>query len=89
MVTLVLGALGIINIMLVSVTERTREIGLMKALGQPTAHSDAVFLEGAFLTALSGGLGIAISAGVMAAGQLPRLRDLICRTLCLHRLRLR
>jgi putative ABC transport system permease protein len=67
MVTLVLGAIGIINIMLVSVTERTREIGLMKALGATNRRIlMQFFLEGVFLTALSGGIGIAISAGVMA-----------------------
>jgi putative ABC transport system permease protein len=67
MVTLVLGAIGIVNIMLVSVTERTQEIGLMKALGATNRRIlMQFFLEGVFLTALSGGTGIAISAGVMA-----------------------
>jgi putative ABC transport system permease protein len=67
LVTLLLGAIGIINIMLVSVTERTQEIGLMKALGATNRRIlTQFFLEGAFLTALSGGTGIAISAGIMA-----------------------
>src|ERR1700739_1494140 len=60
LVTLGLGAIGIINIMLVSVTERTREIGLRKALG--ATHRNILtqfFVEGAFLTALSGGIGLA------------------------------
>ena len=58
LVTLALGAIGIINIMLVSVTERTREIGLRKALGA-TNRSILIqfFIEGAFLTAFSGGIG--------------------------------
>jgi putative ABC transport system permease protein len=73
MVTLMLGAIGIVNIMLVSVTERTQEIGLMKALGATNRRIlMQFFLEGAFLTALSGGTGIAITAGVMAIlAQLP------------------
>ncbi|HEY1657312.1 MAG TPA: ABC transporter permease [Candidatus Sulfotelmatobacter sp.] len=73
LVTLGLGAIGIINIMLVSVTERTREIGLRKALG--ATHRNILtqfFVEGAFLTAFSGGIGLAISiAFVTALAQLP------------------
>jgi putative ABC transport system permease protein len=64
LVTLALGAIGIVNIMLVSVTERTKEIGLRKALG--ATHRNILtqfFIEGAFLTAFSGGIGLAISIG--------------------------
>jgi putative ABC transport system permease protein len=66
-VTLGLGAIGIINIMLVSVTERTREIGLRKALGATyRAILTQFFVEGAFLTALSGGIGLAITTALVA-----------------------
>jgi putative ABC transport system permease protein len=59
LITLALGAIGIINIMLVAVTERTREIGLRKALGATTRNIlFQFFLEGAFLTLLSGALGV-------------------------------
>jgi putative ABC transport system permease protein len=66
-VTLGLGAVGIINIMLVSVTERTSEIGLRKALGA-TQNSilRQFFWEGLLLTGVSGAIGIALSAGFMA-----------------------
>jgi putative ABC transport system permease protein len=73
LVTLGLGAIGIINIMLVSVTERTREIGLRKALG--ATHRNILtqfFVEGAFLTVFSGGIGLAICIAFVALlAQLP------------------
>jgi len=60
LVTLALGAIGIVNIMLVAVTERTREIGLRKALGATNRSIlFQFFLEGAFLTLLSGTAGVA------------------------------
>jgi putative ABC transport system permease protein len=66
-VTLGLGAVGIINIMLVSVSERTREIGLCKAVGATKSSIMAQFFwEGLLLTGISGLIGIAISGAFMA-----------------------
>jgi putative ABC transport system permease protein len=62
MVTLALGGLGVMNIMMVAVKERTIEIGIRKALGATTRNIERqFFLEGFLLTSLSGGAGMAVS----------------------------
>jgi len=67
LVTLALGAIGIINIMLVAVSERTREIGLRKALGATNRSiMTQFFVDGAFLTLMSGALGMGAAALIMA-----------------------
>jgi putative ABC transport system permease protein len=67
LVTLALGAIGVINIMLVTVSERTREIGLRMALGATRRSILAhFFLEGIILTVFSGLIGMGLSAALMA-----------------------
>ena len=68
-ISLVVGGIGIMNIMLVSVTERTREIGVRKALGAKRGHILAQFVTEAVLLSLGGGL-LGVGAGVVVSRML-------------------
>ena len=67
-VTLFLGGIGVMNVMLVAVRERTREIGLRKAVGATSGSIlKQFFLEALIIVGISGGSGLAIAHGICAA----------------------
>ncbi len=71
-ISLLVGGIGVMNIMLVSVTERIREIGLRKALGATPRVILRQFLTEASLLGLTGGL-LGLALGVVGAAVLPSL----------------
>src|SRR5689334_127773 len=76
LVTLFLGGIGVMNVMMVAVRERTREIGVRKALGAP-AHSilRQFFVEAMIIALISGGIGLGVAYGICALVNLLPMPD--------------
>jgi putative ABC transport system permease protein len=76
LVTLFLGGIGVMNVMMVAVRERTREIGVRKALGAP-AHSilRQFFIEAMIIAMISGGVGLGVAYGICALVNLLPMPD--------------
>jgi putative ABC transport system permease protein len=75
-VTLFLGGLGVMNVMMVAVRERTREIGVRKALGAPARDIlKQFFIEAVLIALISGGTGLAVAYGLCALVNLLPMPD--------------
>jgi putative ABC transport system permease protein len=78
LLTLALGGIGVMNIMLVAVSERTREIGVRKALGATARDIRRQFLiESAIITLVSGALGLMFGLGIIVAMRLIPLPEIL------------
>ena len=87
-VTLFLGGMGVMNVMMVAVRERTREIGVRKALGAPAQTIlKQFFIEAMIIALVSGGMGLGSRLWIVLAGRSVADAGFLCRTCCPHGIR--